>query len=204
MNCERAREAISALIDDEDPGVPVAALREHLGRCPACATWQQAAVAAPRLAAAEMGPSEDGVRDVLRLVAAERRAQHERSVTRQLRPWRAGLVAVAVIQPALVLTSLLSEHWLHHTHTGRELGAWHVALALGFLFAAVRPARAWGMLPLVAAIVTGLVVTAGVDLAEGHVGVAEELAHAVDLVGLGFLWGLSARLQRPVGRLRLA
>ncbi len=36
MRCEACREAISARIDGEDPGVPEEALEAHLAQCPAC------------------------------------------------------------------------------------------------------------------------------------------------------------------------
>ena len=74
-----------------------------------------------------------------------------------------------------------------------ELGSWDVALAVGFLFAAWRPARAWGMLPLVAALVVCLLGTTSVDLADGHAHVARELTHVLEVVGLGCLWPLGRR-----------
>jgi predicted anti-sigma-YlaC factor YlaD len=43
MECERAREAISARIDGEDPGVPDGALQAHLDGCASCRDWQQRA-----------------------------------------------------------------------------------------------------------------------------------------------------------------
>ena len=43
MECDRAREAISARIDGEDPGVPGGALEAHLAGCDACRNWQQRA-----------------------------------------------------------------------------------------------------------------------------------------------------------------
>jgi predicted anti-sigma-YlaC factor YlaD len=43
MECDRAREAISARIDGEDPGLPANALDAHLAGCAACRSWRQAA-----------------------------------------------------------------------------------------------------------------------------------------------------------------
>lgn len=202
MDCERAREALSALADDEDPGVDRAALNRHLHGCRACAGWREAISAPPFVEAMRISPDEHVLGAALGALAGERAAQAGRRARRALAPWRAGLVLVAVIQPLLVLPSLLSGHWLGHAHDARELGSWHLALAVGFLFAAFRPERAWGMLPLVAALVAGLLVTAGIDLAESQVGIAQELAHVVDLAGLGCLWALSLRVQRPLLSLR--
>lgn len=202
MDCDQARSAISALTDAEDPGVVPEALHEHLDSCKACVAWQEALFAQPPIV--EMGPDPDDnvLPGLLRSLTNERAAQAERRARRALAPWRVGLVLVAVVQPALVLPSLLAGHWVDHAHDARELGSWHLALAVGFLFAAIRPARAWGMLPLVAALVAGLLVTAGIDVAESRVGLAQELAHVVDVSGVACLWALSVRVQRPVLRLR--
>ena len=48
--CDRAREAISARIDGEDPGLPDDALDAHLATCAACREWQQRAHAVTRRA----------------------------------------------------------------------------------------------------------------------------------------------------------
>jgi predicted anti-sigma-YlaC factor YlaD len=50
MECYRAREAISARIDGEDPGVADDALQAHLADCPGCRAWQQRAHAVTRRA----------------------------------------------------------------------------------------------------------------------------------------------------------
>lgn len=50
MDCDRAREAISARIDGEDPGLPDDAVDAHLTRCAACQSWRQAAYAVTRRA----------------------------------------------------------------------------------------------------------------------------------------------------------
>ena len=54
--------------------------------------------------------------------------------------------------------------WIHEAergdaaaHTGHELVSLDVGLAVGFLFLAWRPSRAWGALPLVTLLVAGLV-----------------------------------------------
>jgi predicted anti-sigma-YlaC factor YlaD len=49
MDCDGAREAISARIDGEDPGLPDGALDAHLAGCTACRSWRQSAHAVTRL-----------------------------------------------------------------------------------------------------------------------------------------------------------
>ena len=36
MDCNACREAISAILDDEDPGIDPALVEAHLAACPAC------------------------------------------------------------------------------------------------------------------------------------------------------------------------
>jgi hypothetical protein len=50
MQCDRLREAISARIDGEDPGLLDWALDAHLGVCAGCRAWQQRADAVTRRA----------------------------------------------------------------------------------------------------------------------------------------------------------
>jgi predicted anti-sigma-YlaC factor YlaD len=50
MQCDRLREAVSARIDGEDPGLPDGALDAHLGVCAGCRAWQQRAHAVTRRA----------------------------------------------------------------------------------------------------------------------------------------------------------
>lgn len=202
MQCEHAREAMSALIDGEDPGAAAEEVAAHLARCGACERWRQDLDARPSVVAMTAAPGEHVLPAVLGALSRERAAVEEERERRALAPWRIGLVVVAVTQPLLVLPSLVSAQWLGHAHDAREIGSWHLALAVGFLFAAHRPARAWGMLPLVAALVAALVVTAGIDMANGNAGLASELAHAVDVGGLACLWALSARVPRPAIRPR--
>ncbi len=43
MRCDRIREALSARIDGEDPGLPDGECDAHLGGCADCRAWQQRA-----------------------------------------------------------------------------------------------------------------------------------------------------------------
>jgi predicted anti-sigma-YlaC factor YlaD len=48
MGCDRIREAVSARIDSEDPGLPPGALEAHLAECAACREWEQRAYVVTR------------------------------------------------------------------------------------------------------------------------------------------------------------
>lgn len=203
MRCDDVREAVSARIDGEDPGAHPAAVDRHLAACPACRSWAAAAqelVGPTRLAPAEAIPDQTAA--IMATAAA--RGLLSPDPHGSLGRWRLALALVAVVQLVLAVPGhLLGEEAGRAVHLAHEVSSWDVALAVGFLFAAWRPARAWGMLPLVAALVACLAVTTGIDVADGHVGVGREATHALEVVGLGLLWKLARRpstARRPVLR----
>ena len=101
------------------------------------------------------------------------------------------LVGLAVAQLAIAVPDLLGGG----THAAHELGSWDIALAVGFLFAAWRPERAAGMVPLVGALVVLLLATSGMDVADGDARAARELSHVLEIWGLVCLWMLGRRDQ---------
>jgi predicted anti-sigma-YlaC factor YlaD len=76
-------------------------------------------------------------------------------------------------------------------HSARDLGALEIALAVGFLTAAVAPERAAALLPMAAALVVALAVVVGVDLAAGRATPGAEAAHMIEVIGVGLLWLVS-------------
>jgi predicted anti-sigma-YlaC factor YlaD len=189
MRCQEIREACSALVDGEDPGVPRHEIDAHLRGCQACRAF---------LDRSEM-PDFGG------RVAADVADAH---LLRPLlaSPVRVALLAVAVAQLALALRSMLDAGDHHTIHVSREVGACYFALAIGFLFAALRPLRAVGLLPFVAALSAALVVTAAVDISQGHAPAIVELGHLLEVVGTALLWlmvsprPLAARRARATNR----
>ncbi len=205
MICAQFRDAVSARLDGEDPGLPTAMLDAHLEACAACTSWALAAAdiaRTTRVAPADPVPDRTGA---ILAAAADRGLLGGNPIDVELR-WRLALAALALLQLAVAMPSLLlGEDAGAPTHIAHEMGSWDVALAVGFLFAAWRPSRAWGMVPLVAALVGCLLVTTGIDVAEGHATLAHEAAHMLEVAGLGVLWLLSHRPARPIRpRLRVA
>jgi predicted anti-sigma-YlaC factor YlaD len=198
MRCEHVRQALSARLDGEAPGLADAAVEGHLARCPACRAWEAAAADATRIV--RVAPA-DRVPDLSAGILAAAPELRPPLLARWLAsPWRVGLVGVALVQVAVVVSALASGDAGATAHVTHELYAIDLALAAGFLAAAARPARAWGMLPLVAAVVTCLLVTAGVDLLDGDVAATGEVNHLLEVMGLGFLWQLARR--RPASAAR--
>lgn len=173
--------------------MPDDALDGHVAGCAACRSWEAAAVALARrtrLAAVGEAPDLDLAAAVMARVSRPPRAA--RWAREQV-----VLLVLGLVQLVLALPDVVGGG---HVHAAREVGALEVSLALGFLIAAARPARAWGMVPLVVAVVAGLLATTAVDVLDGHADLARESAHLLAVAGSGCLWSLA---RRPAPALRL-
>ncbi len=190
MDCDAYRDAISAGLDGEEPGIDADRVALHLASCGRCADFAAGAGAlhrATRLREAEAVP--DLVGAVLARAATPRRHQPE---------WaRYALFAVALSQLLLAVPLVILGRDLGASvHVARELGSWDVALAVGLLYAAWRPAKASGLLPFAGALAGAMAVTAVPDVAGGRQSVLSESHHLLELVGLALL----VVLARPTWR----
>ena len=155
MDCEACRDVVSAQLDGEASPVEVAAAELHLATCTACATYQ-ASVArlhrTVRVAAAEPVPDLSGA-----ILAA-----HPPTAGRggaDVGVWRVGLALVALAQVVAAIAHLGGDHIV------RDQASWEAALAAGYAWAAWRPARAAGLLPVAAVLTILLLVNGGLALA---------------------------------------
>jgi predicted anti-sigma-YlaC factor YlaD len=185
MDCERSRTAISARLDGEDVGARADAVAAHVASCAACRAFQDAAAslhAQVRVVPAPRVP--DLTSRILGAIGAEGGA-----ASPHLDAWRIGLAFIAIVQIGLAVPALLlgSDAGLP-VHTARHLGSFAVALAAGFLFAALRPSRVAGLLPVAAALVACLVITSVIDVASGRAAALNEVTHVTELLGLALLW----------------
>ena len=196
MDCENYRLAISARLDSEDAGIDDATLAWHLASCDPCRQFESEAIGltrAVRVAATETAP--DLTPTIMAAINAERSSKARRFDPQAL---RAGLIALAVVQMLLALPVLLfGRDAGAPVHIAREVGSFDFALAVGFFFVAWRPARAYGMLPLVAALVGCLAIGTVVDVARGTATLVDESAHLLDLLGLAAVWGLTRAERYP-------
>jgi hypothetical protein len=110
----------------------------------------------------------------------------------------AALLQIALAVPALVLGDDANVP----VHIARHIGSFDVALAVGYLWVAWRPARALeGVFPIAAALVACLVGSSILDVITGRAAAAGEFHHVTDLVGLTAMWLLGPRtLARPIRR----
>jgi len=117
------------------------------------------------------------------------------------------LVAVAVVQIVIAVPALvLGDGAGLSVHTARHIGSFDIALAVGFLYAAWRPGRVAGLLPVVTALVVCLFLSSALDVAAGNTAALGEVQHVTDVAGLALVWLLSgeARRARPPSTARSA
>lgn len=174
MDCDAHRELLSAGLDEETTALEQEAADIHLAACAECTTWFASAVSVTR--ATRLGPAEP-VPDLTAAILSGSPAVEP--APDPLPVVRIGLALVAVAQVLVGQNGLFDA-----THVAREQAVFEVALAIGFATAAWRPRRAGGLVPLVAALVVGLLVTASVDAADGTVAMLSEGHHVVAMIGL--------------------
>jgi predicted anti-sigma-YlaC factor YlaD len=196
VDCQNAREAISALLDDEGSDVPGWVLDEHLDSCADCRRWESAAHAVTRTARLRpLRPASGGSDAVVAAVLA--RSRPPRRPT-SLTFARLGLVAVGIVQAAITLPELLfGRDHAAPVHVAHEMGAFAMALAAGFLIAAWKPDRARGMHALVGVAAALLVVTAALDLLHGRTDIGDEAPHLLAIIGWLLLGRLAAATPSP-------
>jgi len=197
MQCERFRHALSAALDGEEGGVDPAVLERHLSGCPACRRWESEVSALSRaLRVGSADPIPDLTPAILAAIGEEVAPSRWQ---RQALGLRAALALVGVYQLILAAADFGLGASQGRNHVVLELGSFDVALAVGFLCAAFRPARAYGMLPLVTALVAFLGITAAIDVTGNNVAALAESTHVLDLVGLGLVWLVARLAPRPDG-----
>jgi len=200
MECSKAREALSAVLDGEPTTSTTVELSAHVRTCAACMRFLESARALDSLTHSVRADAPDLTARVLEAARTERHRPD---------PWtsclRLGLVAVAIAQLGLAIPTLIygSDEGAP-VHIAHEVGAWDLALAVAFVFAAWRPLRAVGLLPFAAALSAGLIGTAIVDVAHGRAVALTETTHLLELVGTALLYLLMAPRRRPSPVLRLA
>lgn len=176
MDCDTARQALSARIDGEREPIPAVRVDEHLAGCDPCRQWQAAAV---------------GQTQMLRRLAGRSQLSAVRPST-QLAPhpsWQSwprwALGGVGLVQGALAIAQGLSAHpgAAHGGHALNESTAWAAALGLAMLVTALQPAAALGLAWVLGSFTAALLCYEISDALAGQVGVHGSLAHLPVLAG---------------------
>jgi predicted anti-sigma-YlaC factor YlaD len=187
MVCDRWREAISARLDGEDPGIDRRLLDAHLARCPSCRAFAHAAEARP--VAASLTPAGD-------MPDLSRRVARMAAVADRAASWTVARALLAVVALEIIVFSipdlLGDEPGSGAVHTARHLGAFTVAYGVALLVVVVRPARARAVLPVAAVLAGALVLGAIVDLVHGRVPIIDESRHLPELISVILLWLVAA------------
>lgn len=190
MECTTAQEALSARLDGEVPTALDHVVDAHVAQCPLCAAWSTAAA---RIHRGTRVHAAEAVPDLLPSIFATigPAASSIAAIQQRRRACQAVLWCCAIAQLVITLPMLLGVD-AGPVHLDRELGTWDLALGAGFAFAALRPQRAWGMLPVAVVMAIGMLLTGTIDVVEGHSTFSHETSHALELLGVGTLW-LTAR-----------
>ena len=175
------REAISARIDGEDPGIPKEAIEAHLAGCQACRDWSIAVVRLTRRARlAPADPVPELTDSVLRAVGP---FGHQRRPRRAVL-LRLALALIAAVQIGVgMLFALPGAVADRPQHVVYEAGAWNVALGVGLLAVAVHTRRAAGMLPLLGTLVAAVAVVETLGFLHGHLRLVTFLPHLLLVAG---------------------
>lgn len=181
-SCEAVHELISAAADDELPASDVVALERHLAGCADCTIFSERVARLTRLARVRTVLPEADL--VERVMARARPPRLGRGAwTRPALAWCGVLVAVQSVRP-LVFGEMAGTP----THVARHVGASALALAIGFVYAAWRPHKAFGLLPLVGGLLVTTVFGAALDMLGGDRRPGAEAVHVAELVGIVLLW----------------
>ncbi|MFI6096137.1 zf-HC2 domain-containing protein [Lentzea sp. NPDC051213] len=203
MECNTCREALSARLDGEDEGVPADQVDAHLETCASCQSWHDGAAALTRtLRLRPATPVPDLTESILDAAPPITPPAPRGWLPRGL------LTGVAVAQLTLGLAQVLgvgTEHGGHTTgvdssHLFNESTAWNLALGLGMLWTALRPAATAGMLPVTAAFVAVLIPYSTSDLVNGTATAGRVLSHSLLLAGLALLALVHFSHRDPGGR----
>jgi predicted anti-sigma-YlaC factor YlaD len=196
------REALSAELDGEGSPHARAVVDLHLADCPECAAWAEAAHAITRRA--RLGTAQDIPDLAARVLAAWNSPAGQ---ARRSPWWRRGVtarIALGILAIAQVVVTF-PQLWLGHdadtaTHPAHELGSLGAAFAVGLAAAAVRPARARALVPIVGAGGLALLATAIADLISRRTVISDELPHLIVVTGWLVLLALAATESRLPGR----
>jgi predicted anti-sigma-YlaC factor YlaD len=192
MDCDSARTAISAGLDGEDPGVPVALVQSHLEGCAECRAWQRRAHAFTRQARLGGYALDHDLTDKVLALLPPQRPQHRPMLV------RIGLLLVAVAQFAITVPLLVLGH--DHdagTHAAHELGSFDLALAIAFIVGAIRPRLSDGLVWPCGIAALGLAGTAIIDLIAGQTVGVDEAQHLIAVAGALLLAWQARAYSRP-------
>jgi predicted anti-sigma-YlaC factor YlaD len=184
MDCALCRDIVSAQLDGEAMPLEWAGAEHHLASCVPCRSYRDEVTPLHRVV--RVAPAEP-VPDLTTAILAAHRPAGAVPPS-DVGVWRLGLLLVALAQVVAAVAHVSGDH------LARDQASWEAALAAGFAWAAWRPARAAGLLPVTAVLTLLLLVNGGLTLAGAGT------HHLLAPLGLGLLLLATRRSDRR-GRL---
>jgi predicted anti-sigma-YlaC factor YlaD len=202
MDCEVAREALSARLDGEREPVPSARVDEHLDECAACRVWRDQ-VASQARGLRQLVQSRRVIASVGPIAAEWARRRRRSWMTWQR--WALFFVGIAQIVLGTVQGLGMSVGLTHGHGMGsghhllNESTAWSVALGVVMVGAALWPGAAAGLAGVLTVFVGVLTVYVVVDALSGAVTAARMLTHLPVVIGavLAIMVWRSSSAPRP-------
>lgn len=191
MGCDRFVEAISAIIDGEEPGIDERLIDAHVARCASCSAFRDSMQGVRRrMVVREVTSTPDASRKVAKLAAIADRAA----------AWQVPRVLLAIVAIEVVVLSvgdLVTGGGDSATvHSARHLAAFSLAYAVLLVLVVMRPARARTALPVAGVLALALAITAVADLVAGRVPLAGETLHIPEIISVLLIWLLAVPTRR--------
>ena len=184
-SCSVARELASGAADDELTPDEEAVLAAHLEGCAECSSYADQLAVLTRSIRLRPVVARADLADVI--LSRSRPPRLGRGGwMRPALAWVGAVIAAQSIGP-LVFGDIDGTP----THVARHVGASALALAIGLLYAAWRPTRAFGLLPLVVALFAATMAAAVLDTVAGERAAVAETVHLTELIGMVLLWSVA-------------
>lgn len=180
MGCADYQELLSARLDGEDEAGRGDEVNAHLSTCADCRSWYDRAAHVTRLA--RIAPVQ-AAPDLVEVILAQ--APLPRRRRGQATRWALGIVGAA--QCALGATEMLATMVAaahNATQTSSESAAWNIALAVAFIWSAIRARQANGLLPVLTTFTAIVLALSMLDISTGQAGYLREAWHLLTLLGL--------------------
>ncbi len=183
MSCSEFQDAISAIVDDEQPGIDRLVVEAHIAGCMNCAAYQRTSVdMSRRFGLRSVDPRDvsrpDDVGHIAPLAAIADRAAS----------WRAPRVLLFVVAVEVFVLSAIdmvsASGDASEMHDARHLSAFTLAYGVLLLVVVIRPARARTALPVAAVLAVALAITAIADLVAGRVPLSGEALHLPEVLSV--------------------
>jgi len=196
-HCDDIRVDLSARLDGEATNLTSVILDTHVRGCVMCQTWLAGAERVTRTVRVQPVAVPDLTAQILTALQADGTVGNPATAKR--RDWqvalRWALGGLAVVQLMLAVPDLLGAAG-HDAHSGREVAALQIALAVGLLVAACYPEYARVFAPVAIILVICFAAISTLDMMEGTVTTARVAGHLLTLAQAALVWFLARGVSR--------